>query len=75
MTCVDVVVPCYRYGHFLRECVVKAFSTSPVCKCPSTDYRRRLARQHRGSSRGSRYGRREGRLHPAHREQGPHCHL
>lgn len=21
MSCIDVIVPCYRYGHFLRECV------------------------------------------------------
>jgi glycosyltransferase involved in cell wall biosynthesis len=28
MSSVDVVVPCYRYGHFLRECVVSILSQS-----------------------------------------------
>jgi glycosyltransferase involved in cell wall biosynthesis len=30
MSSVDVIVPCYRYGHFLRECVESALSQSGV---------------------------------------------
>ena len=30
MSSVDVVVPCYRYGHFLRECVENVLSQSGV---------------------------------------------
>ena len=26
MSSVDVIVPCYRYGHFLRECVESVLS-------------------------------------------------
>ena len=30
MSSVDVFVPCYRYGHFLRECVKSVLSQSGV---------------------------------------------
>jgi glycosyltransferase involved in cell wall biosynthesis len=28
MSSVDVIVPCYRYGHFLRECVESVLTQS-----------------------------------------------
>ncbi len=28
MSCIDVIVPCYRYGHFLRECVGSVLAQS-----------------------------------------------
>jgi glycosyltransferase involved in cell wall biosynthesis len=30
MTCVDIVVPCYRYGHFLTECVESVLNQTGV---------------------------------------------
>lgn len=30
MSSVDVIVPCYRYGHFLRQCVMSALSQTGV---------------------------------------------
>lgn len=30
MSSVDVIIPCYRYGHFLRECVASALSQAGV---------------------------------------------
>jgi GT2 family glycosyltransferase len=30
MTNVDIIIPCYRYGHFLRECVFSALTQAEV---------------------------------------------
>jgi hypothetical protein len=30
MSCVDVIVPCYRYGHFLRQCVESVLAQAGV---------------------------------------------
>ena len=45
---IDVAIPCYNYGRFLRNCVAGVLSQE-IPKPPRPDHRQRLDRQ-RGDS-------------------------